>query len=397
MTNQQVASGEFPQERIIATDGMAVTAEVWNEVHEHQRQWLTAHTHHIHGRGIITGLTVAADGPPKPNQIRITAGVAVDSVGQTIIYPEDRVFELQDQTGLLYIVLTYGESAPAPKSQHNAADAPHYIKSGFKVEAVARPDARSVELARLFRTDPAKPIENAKDAEQPGPQELDLRFRHQLIAPPLPPMAIALVGLEANIPPVHWQGWHNLVREVRHTGIQRLWVQRNVLLNQELSAYPMVCLTGQRGFTLKPDDRNRLHAYVNGGGVIYYESCRRELRDPGADKSILDLINAFNGKEEEIKANHTLYSTPYVFTQLPEGYDRPGSQLRIMGGSNTERESMTMCKIGRGLLIISRNDYSCVWSGERRAQRLTRTELREAFEWGANLITFALQQYQLHH
>ena len=69
--------------------------------------------------------------------------------------------------------------------------------------------------------------------------------------------------------------------------------------------------------------------------------------------------------------------------RLPEAYENRGTPtLQIASG------------IGKGLVIQSKNDYACLWNGDRRDRNATRTEMREAFEWGNNLLQFARQYRQ---
>src|SRR5690606_6939207 len=93
----------FPHKRIRAVDGMAVTAEVWEEAHDYHRQLNRLHTVLHHGAGIVTGLEVIASDPPD-NSVYLLPGLAVDSVGQTIVVPEPRAYDLGNAEGRLYLI-----------------------------------------------------------------------------------------------------------------------------------------------------------------------------------------------------------------------------------------------------------------------------------------------------
>jgi hypothetical protein len=362
---------------------MAVTAEVWNKAHDYHRLMQEAHTLYIHGAGIIKGLRVTANDPVNARLIHVEQGVAVDTFGRTILYPEGSAIDLGNAVGMLYIILyTPGErELPASDSADGDGD-PHYLQTNYRVELVAAlPDRPHVELARLLRTDASQPVRNALDEEQPGPQELDLRFRRHIGQTALPPMALGLVALERTIPPQHWQGWLNLARELRHTGAQNIWAQSNVVLDQRLASYPMLCVVGQRGSGLGQTEQHHLREYLLSGGLIYYESCHSEFRsgDNQADKAFMDFVTWLGGQVAEVPTSHPLYRSPHLFLQLPQSYEeRTPAPLQVVTG------------IGPGVAIISKNDYGCVWSGSRRSGALARAEVREAFEWGRNLITFAL-------
>ncbi|MEE8392266.1 MAG: hypothetical protein V3S14_15930, partial [Anaerolineae bacterium] len=53
----------FPAKRIKPVDGMAVTAQVWEEAHNYHQQQQRFHTMFYHGAGIVTGLEVIASDP----------------------------------------------------------------------------------------------------------------------------------------------------------------------------------------------------------------------------------------------------------------------------------------------------------------------------------------------
>ena len=77
----------FPDKWIKPVDGLAVTAEVWEEAHDHHRQGQRFHAILHHGSGVITGLEVMASDPPDTS-VYILPGVAVDPAGQTIVLPQ---------------------------------------------------------------------------------------------------------------------------------------------------------------------------------------------------------------------------------------------------------------------------------------------------------------------
>ena len=55
---------KYPTRRIKPVNGMAVTAEVWEEAHEYHRQSQGLQTVFSRGAGILAGLEVIAGDPP---------------------------------------------------------------------------------------------------------------------------------------------------------------------------------------------------------------------------------------------------------------------------------------------------------------------------------------------
>ncbi len=104
---------EYPNKRIQANDGMAVTSEVWEDAHNYHRQAQRFHNRFSHGTGIVQGLQVIASDPPD-TAVYIMPGVAVDSAGHMIVVAEPTAYDIGRQVdGLLHLVLTYGESRPS--------------------------------------------------------------------------------------------------------------------------------------------------------------------------------------------------------------------------------------------------------------------------------------------
>ncbi|MFL7809070.1 MAG: hypothetical protein AB8I80_10595, partial [Anaerolineae bacterium] len=101
----------YPAKRVSPYDGMAVTASVWAEAHEYHRQCRQLGSLFRHGSGILAGLEVIASDPPD-STVYVLPGIAVDTVGQVIVVQEPIAFDVAGAQGLLYLLLTYGESQP---------------------------------------------------------------------------------------------------------------------------------------------------------------------------------------------------------------------------------------------------------------------------------------------
>ena len=138
----------FPNKRIRAIDGMAVTADVWEEAHDYHRQLNRLHTVLHHGAGIVTGLEVIAS-DPADNSVYLLPGMAVDSVGQTIVVPEPRSYDLGNADGRLYLIVAYNESRPQ--------------SAGSRVQATLT----GIAGANLYES--AKAVEVAALAGRPAP------------------------------------------------------------------------------------------------------------------------------------------------------------------------------------------------------------------------------------
>jgi hypothetical protein len=118
-----------------------------------------------------------------------------------------------------------------------------------------------------------------------------------------------------------------------------------------------------------------LHAFMEKGGALFIESCRRDiaLGEPPADASFMALLSAMGVQMEELRGGHGLLTEPNLFASAPSGFETQGTPSVRVGGR----------------VVFSACDYGCLWQGERRSGAASREHIRSAQEWGANLIAFA--------
>jgi hypothetical protein len=372
---QQDLIRTFPIRMISPFDGLSVTAEVWQEAHEYHRLRRQLYALFSHGAGIVTGLEVVASDPPD-SSMYILPGMAVNDLGQIIVLAEPTAYDVGEADGLVYLLLSYGESRPRPGSGGDGEDGPLYVYAEFGIEAGPNlPDVSAVELARMRRRDAGAAIVDAQDAAQPGLNEIDLRFRRQVGHAPqeVAALAVSYAG-EAKLER-HALGASYLARALRRRGNCRVWVDCDVPLGPGLDYYALVYLVGQGAFELSPEEMQVLYDYVQGGGTLFIESCRREVEngDPPADAAFADLLVSL-GLELEEGVERRLLVEPFLFAAPPPGFETQGTPGVRMGEG----------------VILSTCDYGCLWQGERRHGPAARDEIRAALEWGENIVACAL-------
>ena len=380
MMNKEELLQEFPTRRIKPLDGMAVTAQVWEEAHDYHRQLLRFHDLLRHGSGIVLGLEVIASDPPD-SSVYILPGVAVDPRGRIIVVTEPVAYDVGSAHGLLYLLLTYDESRPTP--DRDDKDGPLYVHAQFGIEVVsALPDTPCVELARIRRRDREAALVEAQDAEHPGLNEIDLRFRRGsprsgAVPQEVASLAVCYTGGLEDARQGH--GASYLARTLRQAGC-RVWVDDRVPLAPGLEAYTLVYLVGQEAFQLTREEMNALYVYIQGGGTVFVESCRRGTKngDPPADASFSDLLASMGIQLEELPPDHSLLVEPCLFAAPPAGFETEGTPKVLVGGG----------------AIFSTHDYGCLWQGKRRGRAASREEIRTAMEWGANLVTYAIERHK---
>jgi hypothetical protein len=368
----------FPTRRIKAIDGMAVTAEVWEEAHNYHRQQMELHTLLSHGPGIVTGLQVMAN-DPADNAVYILPGIAVDPGGHAIVLNEPLTYEIGSAAeGRLYLLITYGESQSRAGNGHMQEGAPLYVQSQFSLGASSTlPATPHVELARLVRAGRGAPIADARDPAAPGPNEIDLRFRRApAIAPAPAGIAVAhLGGAGADGAAAHARGVSALAAGWRARGHGPLWVDDGARLEAGLETYGLVYLVGHGAFRLSQNEMNALYAYLQAGGTVLAESCRREAGGAAAaEAAFADLFASMGLRLEHLPAGHALLREPSFFNTAPLGF---------------ETATAPAVQTAPGL-VYTTADYGCLWQGERRSGFAAREEIRAAHEFGENVVHLAL-------
>lgn len=363
----------YPARRVKAYDGMAVTAAVWETAHDFHRQLLEVHTSFAHGVGVLHGLEVIA-GEPADRQIYIQPGIAIDPLGRTIILPEQRAYDLRAAEGMIYVVLTYGESAPRSDASQAGDDAPRFVYQEYVLEALlGLPSTPYVELARIRRQGAGGAVRNAANSVQPGVNEIDLRYRTEVNAhqPKQVRMAIATAtGRQTS----QLQGTLNLAQHLKRVNTHL--VVDPVPLTRDILLYDLLYLVGQEPFRLTLEETGIINAFYQQGGTVYYESERSAGADDAVDASFRELVTALGVTLTPINDAFPLLRVPNYFPAAPDGFETTGTpRMMVTDG-----------------IIFSGFDYGGIWQGKRRGRIASRSEVRSAFEYGENLMELVLDR-----
>lgn len=366
----------YPGRRLSAFDGMAVTADVWQEAHNYHLYHERLHALSNHGVGIVTGLEVIAS-EPASQIVYILPGVAIDPSGNMLVVAEPTPYDLSSyQAGTLHMLISYDESRPQPINGRHG-DSPYYVYTGYNIETIIdTPDSPLVELARIHRPDLDQPVTNAVD-NRPGRNQIDLRFRPRVVTFQAQRALIGIHTLNRMSSPSHTRGAANLAAHLSQSPSLQAWIDDDMTLAGDLSRYTVICLVAKAAFQLEVDQINALYRFVQGGGTVLLESCRREGGSaPVSDNLLRDVAGSLGARLDSVKLGHPLLSTPHLFAQAPAGYETQGSPGLWAGDG----------------VIFSTHDYGCLWTGERRGGLAGREEIRAALEFGQNLVEYALRR-----
>ncbi|NMB86869.1 MAG: DUF4159 domain-containing protein [Chloroflexi bacterium] len=363
----------YPRKRILPYDGMSITAGVWDEAHRYHVQLHNAHQYFVHGTGIVSGLEVVASDPPD-SIVYVLPGVALDDSGKMIVLSEPVAYDLGKKIdGKLYLLLLHREvKAPAPEGQES--NAPTYMQDEFVI--VARPDqvdAPHVELARLNRLPVDAPVTDAADPAAPGANALDLRFR-RYVCPPQPEQVLAGVSYLGDVPEQNYHlGLNRLVRPLAAVSPFQLIVENHTPLDQGLFDYGLVYLVATRAARLDKGQAEILRSYVENGGKVLLEFCER-VENEGTPA---ELLGPAGISLRPAGAAHAVFQSPHLFYAPPQG------------GVAQERATVWYDEAG---VLATNGVYGSLWSGGMQHLAVSRGVIRDAIEWGVNLLNYLLSQ-----
>lgn len=355
----------YPQKKIQPFDGMSITAEVWSEAHSYHTQTLNAHQHLLHGAGIVTGLEVVASDPAN-SIVFILPGAAVDSAGQMIVLPEAVAYDLgQKMEGKLRLLMLHREMKT--QAENGESNAPAYVQDEFVIVARAEtPDLPFVELARLERGDPHQAIHDAVDPYRPRVNEIDLRFRQNVCPPVVEPVLTGVCSL-GKPAPAYTQGVIHLADALAGQTRFRLIVEDAIPLDAGLLRFGLIFLTIAEAAKLSQEQANALRTYLENGGKLLVD-----FDGKMTGEEISGLLRPAGIVLEKLTPAHAAYQKPNLFFFPPIAE----SQLWSWGG----------------VVVCASGGYGALWSGQAPREQLSRGMLRDALEWGVNLVNYLLRQ-----
>ena len=135
-------------------------------------------------------------------------------------------------------------------------------------------------------------------------------------------------------------------------------------------------MTGVSGFELTDEQNATLREFLQSGKLILGEGCtegQQETSSKGSKEFGLafnQLASTLKCKLEMVTRDHPLLSSCHVFSKVPQGVE---PAMLLVGGK----------------MIYSGSDYGCAWQGGHRDTPLSRDIIRDSFEMGINIMTYA--------
>jgi hypothetical protein len=363
---------------------LKINAAIWAEAHDQHSRHRALHYAAAHRPGVVYGLEVfRAEGEERT--VVIAPGVAIDSMGRTIVLP--RVVKLVlAEARERYLVISFKPAKDA-KSAVPAGDGEDYyrlIEASDVVDVDALPNSPCIELARIDRSKPEAPIKDPKNAFDPGKDELNLL--HRPVAFP-GCYADGNVGELCFMPVNNPQGWKrnrsglwNLLREGNGRGFHLTF---SGLFNLKADPTPddpiLLYVAGSEEFKMPSEDMlNGLATYLSNGGTLLAEACSNSKAFADQFQQVSKKVG---GALQKLPKNSELLVSHYMFPSAPSGGQEGGELLTDLNNG----------------IILSTFDYGGAWQGTvpKPDAADARERVRACQEFGLNVIAFAARRKRM--
>ena len=402
---------KFQLKRVNPFQGLVIDSDTWRDAHEYHRGQQRLHMLAFHNVGIVGGLKVVA-GKPADLSVSIQPGMAVDDEGNVIIVPETQHYQIQTkEKSTIYLIIQFRE-VPTEPYQPPEGGQPTRIIEAYRIQEREKlPDEPYLELCRINFDPVEKTIKNTSKSSKAGKNEIDLSFRQEVtelstlpaekppvekppaekptaektdvqtqttetVSSPLEYITIGHAVLSGDDKDLHTTGLQNLVKAINRQGNYEASLVDNITLDESVKQYSILYLTGVGGFELTDKQSSALGAFIQSGRMVFGEGCadgQQETSSKGSKEFGLafnQLAGILECKLEIVTRDHPLLSACHVFAEVPQGAE---PAMLLAGGK----------------MIYSGGDYGCAWQGGHRDAPLNRDIIRDSFEMGMNIITYA--------
>jgi len=327
-----------PLQRIEPHTGLMIDAETWSIAHSYHDTYQRFHLSLLHGWGVVTGLHPSIDA--GAGAVVVSPGVAVDRDGRMVVVPVEQRVSAAIEGAESWITLAYADRRAA------GLDSGRIEESFELMLSTQKPQAPAICLGRVA-TSGKKPA-----VDRLGRVEISA-FRDRSVA-------VVLGSKESGMHGWHMQGLQNLLESAIQAGL-RAEVTRD-------EANADVTYVSGAGDQDPSAAATRAITEASGrAGALIVDLCKPSQLSAGW-KELFDTMPHDRGERQVQLLRH-----PYVFGDAPPGADATGGLAWLPNG------------------VISLRDYGCAWAGRGDAGALPRTIVRDAIEFGINVLASAGQ------
>ncbi|MHB0937070.1 MAG: DUF4159 domain-containing protein [Armatimonadota bacterium] len=358
-------------------DELPIDAAIWRTAHDHHHEHRLLHASLVHRPGIVYGLEVLARGE---RTVVVAPGAVVDGDGRLILLQEPVSFEM-DEKGQFYITISYKQPFISESALTVGSGEKYYeFLEGREVRNTKdAPGGEAIELARIWRSNPEKPVKNAANPFDPGGDEINLL--HRPVAFPHCYADVA-VGELAYVPKSSGDSWKpnraglwSLLHEGNGRGFHLEFAGPVNITADPLSPFPaLLYIAGGKGFQpLSAQQVDGLQRFLDRGGVLLGDAGGEEFAN-----QFKELATQLGAPMTELAAGHPLLKSHYVFSAAPAG---------ALDGKGFFMDEA-------GSVLLSTANYGAAWQGDISKPGATdaRERIRQAIEFGLNIVVHAAKR-----
>ncbi|MDB9526507.1 hypothetical protein PN498_10945 [Oscillatoria sp. CS-180] len=376
-----------PLTRLHVSDSLRVNADRWSVAHDYHRQRQNLHYQSLWQPGIVHGLGVKLIAPPEVAHsqfkeaywVEVQPGLAIDGEGNPIVVePEpiaNRVYPLVfprplQSDGVLYIVVRYVDPntlAIEPDTDRS----PERFRFDQRIDAL---EPQDIELCRIQLRRGEARIEEPPNPLVPQDHQLDFRYRPQA---QVRSRSWLSVGTVTQLSQHTVRSFETLIQ-----AIPGLYAQMQVSFDaaplslatpeQWAATHLIYCQASAIAPAEGAQQSNRISAlreYLKGGGVLLVEAEHRSVEWLSSLEFLKRDLHL-----QPVAADHLLRRCPFFFNAWPQPVDH---SIELLWDD--------------GLLVVI-GSLVDLWSHPQ----LSRTDVREAHEWGLNLLHYAWQHHHFY-
>ena len=374
----------------------------WQMADHYHRQRQNLQFQSLYQPGIVCGLGVRVIAPPDhldpdsktqfPHWVEIEPGIAIDTQGNPIIVDPDidRTYPIIARPSgrhlMLYVVIGYAEPQSTPQNNEET------LREWFRVDQITEaPNSQQIELCRIELVDPVK-LAVPSDWLAPGVNQLDFRHRRSTQSRSQGVVRAGQIKLSDDSDTASDFATYTLYQQHRANlselmqSVSSLYPAMQgdsevaiVNLAENLASYDVLYLSEASRLehlthNLTHNEWTALSQYLRTGGGLLIETS--SIGDSnGLNQLQQNLAAAEFVAWDQLPRPHLLRRSPFLFGVLPTVQSDP-IQVYNSGG-----------------IILIEGRLSPIW-GLSETTQLKRSEIREAQEFGINLLHFFWQRRQ---
>ena len=154
----------------------------------------------------------------------------------------------------------------------------------------------------------------------------------------------------------------------------------------ELLAFPFLFMTGHTLVRFSGEERDRLRAFVDHGGLLFSDDCNHDIDGLYARSFEREMKAVFpdGGSMPRLPRRHAIYRS---FFQFEEGPPTTSHELNGWGDEIVHDYLRAVEQHGRVGVLYSNKDYGCEWDYDWRNKRFQR---EDNTKFAVNIVVYAM-------